>query len=451
MPAAAEPPVTPAPQPAAVMPPAELKLTPSGTDPGPDNHSGSPLDKMMDRIAREHAVDDTLQPAKARRPKADKAPVAPEKPAEAPKPDETKAESVDDTGKPTEPKTATEDSKTATEDLTASDKPATDAKPTDPKSPKEKVNPWKRGDEFKSLYEKSEAEVLRLKKLIPNEPDLKAKEERFKQLEDQNKQLLEHMRFVDFQQHPEYKEKYEKPYQDKWTEIWTEMNGVKVTDANGESRAIDSSDIISLGALPADQMIAKAKEKFGDLGLWVSERVRELRNLNTARVNAIEKAKKEGSDLISKQHETMTKQQEELNNHLRETWTKSVEEIKTHSKYGKYFNPVEGDDEFNARLEKGVKQTEESMAADPRDPNLTPEQRTEIVRKHAAQRNRASAFGVLNLTIERLEAKLAEATEKLKQFEASVPKTSGSSPESQTQAPADKWSALEQRLAGYAK
>lgn len=415
------------------MPPATAKISPTGVDPGPSAEpaQGDPLDRMMDRIGTKYAVD----PATG-------------KPVTKPKPDEP--------AKPAEPKepVATEpkpgDDKL--DDPAKADKADAKTEPTvTPDAKKEKVNPWKRGDEFKSLYEKSEAEVLRLKKLIPNEAELQQKQERFAQLEEQNKQLLEHIRYVDYQKHPEFVEKYEKPYQDAWGRLMRRLSGVGVAQEDGTRRAVEAADILKLSSLPADQVIEQAEAKFGKLGSFVAERVEDLKQLWENKMGALEKAKKDGSEFFQQQEQAFTAQQKELQEFLVQTWTKAVDEIKTHSRYGEYFNPIEGDDEWNAKLEDGTKKVAEALTGDPRDPSLTPEQRATIVKRHAAMRNRAAAFGVQNLKIQRLEAKLAEATEKLKQYETSTPKTEGSQPANGAPQPKDAWSSFDQRIEQYAR
>lgn len=395
---------------------------------------------MMNRIGEKFAVADTLQPPKTRQPKpADPKPsekVEEKKPEEAAKVETELEDELTELEKTDETKTETKPEVKA------------DAKP---EGKKEKVNPWKRGDEFKALYEKSEAEVLRLKKLLPNESELTAQAEKFKQLEEQNKELLQHIRYTDYQKHPEFQEKYEQPYQDAWNRLMRRLAGVGVAEANGTKRAVQPADILKLSSLPADQAIEQAKEKFGDLGFYVAERVEELKQLWENKAEALEKAKKDGVDFFQKQQESAVTQQKEITDFLGQTWTKAVEDIKTHSKFGKYFNQVEGDDEYNASLEKAVKLVDKALTDDPRDPKLSPEDRATIVKRHAAMRNRAIAFSTMNLTIQRLEAQLAEANEKLKQFTSSVPKTDGSDPGATTNAPADPWSNFGNRLAQYAK
>jgi hypothetical protein len=90
-------------------------------------------------------------------------------------------------------------------------------------------------------------------------------------------------------------------------------------------------------------------------------------------------------------------------------------------KNGPFFKPVEGDEHWNQRLAKGFELVDRAFAENPLDPNLTSEQRAAVVRRHAAVRNRAAAFGPLKYKVSQLETKVAELTKELEQFKGSTP------------------------------
>lgn len=320
-------------------------------------------------------------------------------------------------------------------------KPA-DAPPADGKKP----NPWKLMEEHKSARAKAEAEIVRLSKLVQKPEEREAELGKYKQLEEQNKQLLEHIRFVDYQKHPEFQEKYEKPYLANWNKIMKRLAGVGVNMEDGNRRPVEPKDIAEISRLPADQAIELAEQKFGKLGPWVAERVEELRQLDEAKYEALEKAKKDGMDFQKQLSESEAIHEQKMNEFLAETWTKAIAEIETHSRYGEYFKPKEGDDEFNARLESATEKVDKYWGKSPKDPSLTPEQRAEIIKGHAAIRNRARGFGTQNLIIERLKTERDALKAELEQFRASVPKTDGSQPTSTNGQPADPWKAWEARM-----
>lgn len=438
------PPTTPQ---AATMPAATPPDLSSGKDAGPGQTPLKGLDAVMNRIQKEYAVPDTLSPAKTRQAKPATTAITETKTTQPAKSDEpVKTESKTEGNEKSDNQTVVDPAKGKTSEANK-----THVEPASTDSKKEKINPWKEREEYKKLLEKSESEVLRLKKLIPNEQELTQRNQEYEQLKSQNKELLEHIRYLDYQKHPEFTDKYEKPYQEAWGRLMRRLNGVAVSELDGTKRPVDPADILKLSALPADQLLEQAEAKFGKLGTFVAERVEDLKQLWENKAVALEKAKKEGVDFFTKQQEAQMTQQKEITDFLASTWTKAVDEIRTHSKYGKYFNPVEGDDEFNAALEKGMAKADEALTGNPTDVKLTPEQRATIVKKHAALRHRAAAFGVLNLMVERLEAKLAEANKKLEQYQSSTPTTAGSQPQPNGIQQGDKWRSLQDRLAGYVK
>jgi hypothetical protein len=73
-----------------------------------------------------------------------------------------------------------------------------------------------------------------------------------------------------------------------------------------------------------------------------------------------------------------------------------------------FLRPVEGDTARNAALSKAEKFVTESFGGNPADPNLSAEQRTDVIKRHAAIRNRAIGFSVLKHENAALKAKLAE-------------------------------------------
>jgi hypothetical protein len=339
-------------------------------------------------------------------------PAEPTKPAEAAKP-----EAVDEPGGEEEGKTPV-----STETPTPGETKPAVAKDT------KKVSPWKLVDEHKAARLKAENEASELRKLIKDEATAKAESERLTKAEARAKELEEHLRFVDYQNHPEFKEKFQKPYDDSFNRLMKRLAGVGVTEADGTKRAVSVKDVLELGSLPADAVIEQAEAKFGKLGTWVAERIEDLKLLSEQRMEALDRAKKEGTEKAQREAQDFQIKQKELNEFLGNTWKKASEEIEQHSKYGQYFKAREGDEEFNTRLQKGTELVDKALSETPTDPSLTPQQREAIVKRHAAMRQRARAFGPMQLTIERLTAERDELKTKLSQYEASAPSIQGQQP-----------------------
>jgi len=76
-------------------------------------------------------------------------------------------------------------------------------------------------------------------------------------------------------------------------------------------------------------------------------------------------------------------------------------------------------------LGKGFALVDEAFGKNPNDPNLTPEERASIVKKHAAVRNRAAAFGPMKYLIAQLRKKLADLEKTAGELKASTPPAGG--------------------------
>jgi len=440
MPAVASPPSTPQPGPTAIpvnMPAVPPAATPDSTAPsnapatdhGPAPAPSKGLDEMFDRIGEKYGQD----PAEAGKP-------LPKKPAA--KTDEKAAEKEIDVPTPEKNKGAPDkktDAKTA------------DAKPV--VAPKTEKSLGERYREERAQREKYETENLELRKLIQNPNERKLEAEKVTKLEAQNKELLEHIKFLDYQKHPEFLEKYSKPYDDKWNEVWSEVAGATIME-NGEERKVEPADLIKLGNLPAHMLTKEAKAKFGeDLGPMVTQMVRELRGLSKAKFDALEKAKKDGADFFQKAQESEGIENQKRNEFLASTWEKSNQDLETHSIYGSYFKPQEGDDEWNAKLDKGKAFVKKAWEQSPLEKGISAEEQAARVKRQAKLQRCAESFSVQQLKISRLQAKLDDANKKLSEYESSTPKIEGGQVDANGSAPAAGYTidSFESNLTKYAR
>lgn len=338
------------------------------------------------------------------------------KPAEKPKEESPKA----DTEEKTEPESGESPAPKADKDK---------AEPSKPEGDKKKVSPWKLVEEHKARAAKAETEVAELRKLVPNETERKGEMERLTKAEARAKELEDHLRFIDYQNHPEFHEKYQKPYDDAWNRVMRRLNGVRVSNPDGSTRAVDVKDILELGSLPADVMIEKAEEKFGKLGMMVAERVEEIKQLGEAKADALSKAKTDGLQKLKDDEDRTQKQHKEIKDFANQTWEKAHKELSEHSKYAEYFKPKEGDDEHNAVLEKGKAFVTKAWAESPLEPGLSNQERETRVKRQAKMQKFAEGFGAQRLVINRLKAENEQLRADLAQFKGSEPKTEGQRPE----------------------
>lgn len=415
------PPPAAAPTPATPSAPMPAQSPAPGSDKGPPPPESKGLDAMFERIEKDYGRDPSEVMATPGKSKG-KSKAAEAKP-EA-KPESKPVEKVEEKAPEKAEDFDEDDPVKAPEKKVEEAKPAETEKAPEAKEGK-KANPWKLLDESKSVRAKLEKEIAELRKVVPNEQQRKDEIEKVTKLEAQNKELLDKIRYYDYQQHPEFKEKYEQPYVGKWNEIWSEIAGATVQDGETQ-RNVAPADIAKLGNLPVHSLIKEAKQMFGeDAGPWVAERVRELRNLSKAKTEALEKVKAEGAERITKEQEAQTKEQAELSSHLEQNWVKANEELENHSKYGEYLKAKEGDEEHNQAIERGAEFVKKAWTLDPREKGISPEERTARLKRQVKLQRYAAGFASLYLSEQRFKQKYESAMEKLKQYEASTPKVDG--------------------------
>lgn len=412
MPATLEPPpapvtepVVPAPQVGSAVPSSKgvINVVPPPVTPTPPPPAGSPKDKMFSELRKK--AKPTEEPAAA---DPAKPPVA------APKSDEGApvAGASDDKGDPSE---------AATDKLAA-------ATPTTPEE-KKKMSPWKLVDEWKRRATEAETKYVEATKGQPSEEQRKQIEELIKGIHQRNTELEEEIKFVNFTKSREFQEKYQAPYDKAWTASMKDLGGVEVLDANGNQRQFTPADLLEVVNTPAALAGKKAKEMTGDedVGNFIALRAEKIRDLFQQQQNAIEEAKKNGTTREQQRAQQFQQFRETITKQVSESWKAANEAAVKDEKYGKYFTPADGDEEGNEKLAKGFELVDKAFGENPYAPNLKPEERQAIAKRHAAVRNRAAAFGRLTYQNEKKDARIAELETKLKQFEGSTPPAGGGS------------------------
>lgn len=333
-------------------------------------------------------------------PEGDETPPVPKvtpktKQAEPPKP----VIEPEDENEPTEP---------AEPPVTPEEKPKV-TPATEPKD-KKRVNPWKVVDEYKARVSDLEKQIADAKTTGLAEQEKKQLSERITALEQQVQAAENELRFTDYSKSQEFQEKYEKPYTDAWGRWMGELGELTVQTSEGE-RPIAPEDLLELVNLPLGKAREHANEVFGEFADDVMAARKEIRNLFDAQNKALADAKKNGAQRAQEQQQSAQRIHQEVS----QTWTKANADIAADPKFGEFFKPMEGDEDGNTRLQKGFALADRAFSMNSLDPRLSPEQRAEVVRVHAAVRNRAAAFGRLvnqnrNLKsdVDRLKAELAK-------------------------------------------
>jgi hypothetical protein len=306
---------------------------------------------------------------------------------------------------------------------------SSETKPEAKAEPKKvKANPWKLVEEFKHKLAAAEASRLDIEKRAIPEDKWKERETELENNRKRNKELEEEIKFVNYAKSEEFKNNYQVPYEKAWSRAMSELGELTVVE-NGTERPLAANDILELVNLPLGKASELAKDKFGDLlASEVMAHRKEIKGLFEKQSEALEGAKKAGAERDKKMTEESQRAFGEMATSIKTTWSKANEDIIADPKVGKFFSPVEGDAEVNQRLAKGFELADRAFSENPAAPGLTAEQRATIVKRHAAVRNRAAAFGRLVYENEKYVGRIAELEKTLSEYKGSEPETKGNTP-----------------------
>lgn len=327
---------------------------------------------------------------------------------------------------------------------------ALDPSVIDPKTGK--ANPWKLVDQYKGRLAAIEKQIADSKTTGLAEQQRTEYEKKLSEVTKKLDEVQNEMRFIDYTKHPEYQEKYQKPYEEAWQRAVSELSEINVVDPEtNQPRTASAEDLMTLVNLPLGKARELAEQYFGNFADDVMGHRKEIRKLFETQQKALKDAKEQGGTREKQMQETSQKKFAEVTKAVTEIWEKSNSEIKADPKFGKFFAPVEGDEEGNARLQRGYELADSAFGKDPRDPSLSAEDRANIVRVHTAIRNRAAAFGRLVHSLSKAEAERDALKERLAKIESTTPATGGQITQPQGTRPASAHDAVFAALRAKAK
>lgn len=317
---------------------------------------------------------------------------------------------------------------------------------------KPKVSPWKLVDEYKAKYAEAEQKIVELQKGTVAPAQVQELQTRLQQLEQRAQAAEEELRFANYQKHPEFKEKYELPYERQYAKAVKELRGVAVRDmSTGAERPFAVDDLQAIVSLELGPARKLANEMFGDFAGDAMNHRQKILDLFEAKETALKEAREKGGEREKQFRERFQAFQAGLNNQISEMWNSFNAAVPKDPVVGKWFSPVEGDTELNERLAKGYEMVDKTLAVDPKNPRLTPEQRSKAVKAYTAFRHRAAVFGRMTVELARKDAKISELQKKLDAYKGSQPGTGGGKQTSTTPAPtATGRQAIIERLAKIA-
>lgn len=315
-----------------------------------------------------------------------------------------------------------------------------------------KQKPWKLVEDYKGKALKAAKELQAVQqRQAAFDTEKKSLEERATKAEQRATELEKKLAFKDYSDTDEFKNTYVKPYESAWGKAMEDLRELTIPDGQGGERNIQPADMLAIVNAPLAKARQMAEELFGNFANDVMGHRSTIRGLFEKQAAALEDAKKNGFENQKKQTEQQQQAEAALTKTITEVWQSENQAVLANEKVAPLFKPRDGDEKWNTMLTQGYELVDKGFAMNPRDPSLTPEQRTEAIRRHAAIRNRAAGWGALRLEVERLSEQLKATQSELSQYKESEPGTGGDRQTAAGGDPGQAGSAKEKMLAELRK
>lgn len=280
---------------------------------------------------------------------------------------------------------------------------------------------WKaQENEWKAKIEQAES---RLKDYNPEAS--KAVSEQLQAIQKERDELLEKVKVMDYQQHPEFHTKYTQPLAKAMERAYTDIKAMEIEGEDGTRRKATESDFHALLTMAPHKAGESAEKLFGRWGAQqIVNHVQRIQELRASQQEALTNASK----LAEESRQRQTVEEAQRVEKLQSVFKQRGVELET--KYPDLFKAKDEDADGKAMLEKGWKLVNSLESQD-----ISDEDRVKLA---AETRYRAAAFGKLFLDNKRLQESVQELTKKLKGYENSSPKE-GDGGNSPKQEPSDPW------------
>jgi hypothetical protein len=280
-----------------------------------------------------------------------------------------------------------------------------------------------RAAELRTAYEKSkvtlkerDATIQQLTAKIQNlearpaeDPEKKAVTEKLTAAEKRLAEYEQHLALVDYQKSSDFQTKFWKPYESAMGNAIRDLEDVTYETNEGDKKPVTSETITWLASQKPAAAALAAKNMFGDLAAFVTQRIDRIRETAQAMSGAVEEHKK-----FAGEHQKNFQQQ--VLQHQQKIHTAYSSETKSwQEKLPNWFKPRDGDTEGNALLAKGYELVDQAFSG---NGNLTPEARAQV---HAQVALKAAAAPRLALDLKRAKSKIKELQAIVDDYETSEP------------------------------
>ena len=224
------------------------------------------------------------------------------------------------------------------------------------------------------------------------------------------------VRYLNYTRSGEYKQKYETPLREAWQTALGDIDGIRVTDADGTERDANHHDIMAILNVPVAKAAIIAQEMFGAAAPEIMTHRRRLLELTQSRDKSIAEWKEKGSQ----REVERSKQVEGRQSRSRELFESQFSDYE--KSHPQLFGREEGDDDGNKLLDESDRLIRIALKGEGVDADMGYEDKVDLITKAQAQvALRARAYGRERLRVIRLQQKVAELEKKVGKVRSSEP------------------------------
>jgi hypothetical protein len=224
------------------------------------------------------------------------------------------------------------------------------------------------------------------------------------------------VRYLNYTRSGEYKQKYETPLREAWQTALGDIDGIRVTDADGTERDASHHDIMAILNVPVAKAAIIAQEMFGAAAPEIMTHRRRLLELTQARDKSISEWKEKGAQ----REVERSKQVEGRQSRSRDLFESQFSDYE--KSHPQLFGREDGDDDGNKLLDESDRLIRIALKGEGVDADMGYEDKVDLITKAQAQvALRARAYGRERLRVIRLQQKVAELEKKVGKVRSSEP------------------------------
>lgn len=273
--------------------------------------------------------------------------------------------------------------------------------------------------ELRAAYERSKARIKELETSLESvrsakpaeDPEKKTLSERLEVIEKQRKELEDELRVSAWERSPEFKREYAEPFEQAFKDAYAKIVQLTITDAEGNQAKATEQHLNALLRMGYDERLKAIETWFPGpaSAASVAKMVDDIESMHQRKLHAIDQHRKQGEEVFRQRSEQAAKQQEQM----RAAWKQHVQEgIDGHPDL---FVAADDDPKGKELLTKGMQLADLAFSGS----SVLPP--TELVKVHAAIRNKAGGYDYLAYRWRQATKRIKELEAKIADYEKSEP------------------------------